>query len=158
MPFQVQKARMDDVPQIHKLINFFADRGEMLARPLSEIYENLRDYFVVKSGDEVLGGVALGIMWRDLAEVKSLAVLEKMQHQRMGEALVKACLDEAKALDIETVFCLTYKPKFFEKQGFDYIDKEELPRKVWGECYRCPKYPDCDEIAMIYHLKPDKKG
>jgi amino-acid N-acetyltransferase len=157
MPFQVQKARMDDVSQMHKLINFFADRGEMLARPLSEIYENLRDYFVVKNGDEVLGCVALGIMWRDLAEVKSLAVLEKMQHQGMGDAMVKACMNEAKALDIETVFCLTYKPKFFEKQGFDYIEKEELPRKVWGECYRCPKYPDCDEIAMIYHLQPAKK-
>lgn len=157
MQIQVQKARMDDVPQIHKLINFFADRGEMLARPLSEIYENLRDYFVVRNGDEVLGCVALGIMWRDLAEVKSLAVLEKVQHRGIGVALVKACMDEAKALGIDTVFCLTYKPVFFEKQGFSYIEKEELPRKVWGECYRCPKYPDCDEIAMIYYLKPETK-
>jgi amino-acid N-acetyltransferase len=148
---------MNDVPQIQKLINFFADRGEMLARPLSEIYENLRDYFVVRNEDEILGCVALGIMWRDLAEVKSLAVLVKAQRQGMGEALVKACIDEALSLDIDTVFCLTYKPKFFEKQEFDYIDKEELPRKVWGECYRCPKYPDCDEIAMIRHLKPQKK-
>ncbi len=158
MPFKVEKARMVDVPQIHKLINFFADRGEMLARPLSEIYENLRDYFVVKSGDEILGCVALGIMWRDLAEVKSLAVLEQVQRQGIGQSLVDACMEEAKILDVDTVFCLTYKPLFFEKQGFGYIEKEELPRKVWGECYRCPKYPDCDEIAMVYHLKPEKKG
>ena len=153
MQIQVQKARMCDVPQMHKLINYFADKGEMLARPLSEIYENLRDYFVVRSGDEVLGCVALGIMWQDLAEVKSLAVVEPAQRRGIGEALVTACLNEAKALDIDTVFCLTYKPGFFEKQGFDYIEKEELPRKVWGECYRCAKYPDCDEIAMIYKFE-----
>ena len=157
MQIQVQKARMDDVPQIHKLINFFADRGEMLARPLSEIYENLRAYFVVRNGDEVLGCVALGIMWRDLAEVKSLAVLEKVQHRGIGDALVRSCMEEARALDIDTVFCLTYKPLFFEKQGFSYIEKEELPRKVWGECYRCAKYPDCDEISMIYYLKPETR-
>jgi amino-acid N-acetyltransferase len=158
MPFPVQKAKLADVPQVHKLINYFADRGEMLARPLSEIYENLRGFFVIKNGDEVVGCVALGIMWRDLAEVKSLAVLETRQRQGMGEALVKACLIEARALDIDTVFCLTYKPGFFEKQGFTLIEKEELPRKVWGECYRCSKYPDCDEIAMIYHLKPGNQG
>jgi amino-acid N-acetyltransferase len=152
MSLKVQKASMSDVPQIHKLINYFADRGEMLARPLSEIYENLRGFFVINNGNEVLGCVALGIMWRDLAEVKSLAVLENMQHQGIGAMLVKACIDEAKNLGIDDVFCLTYKPQFFEKQGFACIEKEELPRKVWGECYRCSKYPDCDEIAMIRHL------
>ncbi len=157
MQIRVQKARMDDVPQMHKLINYFADRGEMLARPLSEMYENLRDYFVVKNGDEVIGVVALGIMWRDLAEVKSLAVLESSQRHGIGKALVKACLDEAKAIDIDTVFCLTYKPEFFKKQGFNLVEKEELPRKVWGECYRCPKYPDCDEISMILYLKPEAR-
>jgi amino-acid N-acetyltransferase len=156
MEIQVQKARMVDVPQMQKLINCFADRGEMLARPLSEIYENLRDYFVVREGDEVMGVVALGIMWRDIAEVKSLAVLESLQHKGIGQALVSACIDEARALDIPTVFCLTYKPGFFDKQGFALVDKEELPRKVWGECYRCAKYPDCDEIAMIKYLKPKK--
>jgi len=155
MEFQVQKARMCDVPQMHRLINFFADRGEMLARPLSEIYENVRDFFVVKNDDEVVGCVALGIMWRDLAEVKSLAVMEPSQHHGIGKALVEACMNEALALEIDTVFCLTYKPGFFEKQGFAVVEKEELPRKVWGECYRCPKYPDCDEIAMISYLKKE---
>ena len=152
MPIQVKKARIDDVPQLHKLINYFAERGEMLARPLSELYENVRDFFVVKDGDRVLGCGALGIMWSDLAEVKSVAVLENDQRHGIGRAIVKACLNEAKELGIPTVFCLTYKPAFFEKMGFSLVDKEKLPRKVWGECYRCPKYPDCDEIAMILTL------
>ncbi|MFH0846629.1 MAG: N-acetyltransferase [Chloroflexota bacterium] len=156
MPIRVDKARISDVPQMHRLINYFANKGEMLARPISELYENVRGFFVVREGDKVLGCIALGVMWEDLAEIKSLAVLEEYQGQGIGETLVKACLKDAQKLDITTVFCLTYKPTFFEKQGFSLINKDTLPRKVWGECYRCPKYPDCDEIALIYHLRPAK--
>ena len=158
MEVRVQKAKISDVPQMHKLINYFADRGEMLARPLSELYENVRDFFVVKEGDKVLGCGNLGIMWSYLAEVKSVAVLEEYQKKGIGEAIVKACIKDARELGIPTVFCLTYKPEFFKKMGFTLVDKEVLPRKVWGECYRCPKYPDCDEIAFIYYLTRKKKG
>ena len=152
MRIRVQKAKISDVPQLHKLINFFADKGEMLPRPLSELYENVRDFFVVKEADKVLGCGAVGIMWSDLAEVKSVAVLEEHQKKGIGKAIVQACIEDAKALGIPTIFCLTYKPDFFKKMGFTLVDKEVLPRKVWGECYRCPKYPDCDEIAFIYYV------
>ena len=148
-----EKARVSDVPQMQQLINYFADKGEMLARSLSEIYENIRDYFVIRQGERVIACVALHVSWSDLAEIKSLAVAEDCQQQGIGNQLVAACLKETKELGIPTIFCLTYKPAFFEKCGFSQVDKVELPRKVWGECYRCPKYPDCDEVALIYHLK-----
>ena len=147
-----EKAKVSDVPQMHKLINSFADRDEMLARSLSEIYENIRDYFVVRQGERVIACVALHVSWSDLAEIKSLVVAEDSQQQGIGDQLVEACLKEAKELGIPTVFCLTYKPAFFEKGGFSQVDKAELPHKVWGECYRCPKFPDCDEVALIYHV------
>jgi amino-acid N-acetyltransferase len=149
----VEKARIKDVTQMHQLVNSFADKGEMLARSLSEIYENIRDYFVVRQGERVVACVALHVSWSDLAEIKSLAVAEDSQEQRIGARLVEACLKEAKELGIPTVFCLTYKPAFFEKVGFSQLDKIELPHKVWGECYRCPKFPNCDEVALIYHLE-----
>ena len=149
---RVEKARISDVPQMHKLINFFADRGEMLARPLSEIYENIRDFFVIREGERVIACAALHISWSDLAEVKSLAVAEDRQKQGIGDQLIKACLKEARGLGLPVVFCLTYKPGFFEKMGFTQTDKMELPHKVWNECYRCPKFPNCDEIALICHL------
>ncbi|MBA7676388.1 Amino-acid acetyltransferase [subsurface metagenome] len=148
-----EKARVSDVPQMHKLINSFADKGEMLARSLSEIYENIRDYFVVRQGERVITCVALHVSWSDLAEIKSLVVAEDCQQQGIGARMMAACLREAKELGIPTIFCLTYKPAFFEKFGFSQVDKAELPRKVWGECYRCPKFPNCDEVALIYHLK-----
>jgi len=150
---KVEKARISDATQMHKLINYFADKDEMLARPLSEIYENIRDYFVVKQGKQVIACAALHVSWLDLAEVKSVAVAEDSQRQGIGDQLVDACLREAKELGIDTVFCLTNKPAYFEKLGFSQIDKMKLPHKVWAECYRCPKFPNCDEVGLIYHSK-----
>ena len=125
----------------------------MLARSLSEIYENIRDYFVLRQGERVIACAALHISWADLAEIKSVAVAEDSHRQGLGAQLVEACLKEAKALGIPTVFCLTYQPTFFETFGFCQVDKMELPRKIWTECYRCPKFPDCDEVALIYHME-----
>lgn len=153
MAFKVEKAKIGDATQIHKLINHFADKNEMLARPLSEIYENIRDYFVIRQDERVIACAALHINWADLTEIKSLVVSEESQQQGLGNQLVDACLKEAKGLGISTVFCLTYQPAFFAKCGFSQIDKVELPHKVWGECYRCSQFPNCDEVALIYHLE-----
>jgi amino-acid N-acetyltransferase len=149
----VEKAKITDVPQMHQLINYFADRGEMLPRPLSELYENIRDYFVIRQGERVIACAALHISWSDLAEIKSLAVAKDLQRQSIGTQLVEACLNEAREIGVATVFCLTYQPAFFEKFGFGQRDRMELPRKVWTECYRCPKFPNCDEVALIHNVK-----
>ena len=150
---KVEKARISDVPEIQRLINYFADKGLMLARPLSEIYENIRDYFVIRRDERVIACAALHISWSDLAEIKSVAVDEENQRQGIGDQIIRACLKEADELGIATVFCLSYTPAFFKKLGFTQVDKMELPRKVWTECYRCPKFPDCDEVALVYHSK-----
>jgi amino-acid N-acetyltransferase len=149
----VEKARINDAPRMHELINYFAEKGEMLARSLSEIYENIRDYLVVRENGEVMACAALHVSWSDLAEIKSMAVAEDKQRQGIGNQLVEACLGEAEKLGIATVFCLTYKPAFFEKHGFSQVDKMELPQKVWTECYRCPKFPNCDEVALTRRME-----
>src|SRR3712207_9182640 len=112
----VEKATMADVEQIHAVITHFADRDEMLHRPLNEIYENLRDFWVARIDGEFLGCVALHLLWVDIAELKSLAVREDRQMKGVGAALVGACLEEARRIGLPRVFALTYKPGFFEKQ------------------------------------------
>ena len=149
---RIDKATMADAPQIQGLVSSFAAIGEMLPRPLAEIYEHLRDFFVVREDGKVVGAAALHIMWEDLAEVRSLAVVENNQERGMGLLLVNACLEEARRLGILTVFALTQQPAFFEKVGFRQADMMSLPRKVWGECFRCPKFPNCDEIALTIDL------
>jgi len=136
---------------MHKLINDYANKGEMLPRPLSELYEDIRDYFVVKEGEQVVACAALHVSWSDLAEVRSMAVTEDSKKKGLGAGLLSACIKEAGELGINTIFCFTYQPEFFRRYEFVDIDKMELPRKVWTDCFRCPKFPNCDETALIYH-------
>ncbi|MSQ41900.1 MAG: N-acetyltransferase [Dehalococcoidia bacterium] len=150
----VERATVRDVAGIHELVNFWAAKGELLPRTLGETYENLRDFFVVREGDRVVGCVALHIMWADLAEVRSLAVTEDRQSQGYGGVLVNACVEEGRGLGLSSLFALTYRPGFFERLGFVQADVMSLPRKVWNECYRCPKFPGCEEIAMTLELRP----
>jgi amino-acid N-acetyltransferase len=153
MGHQLRKARMADVAAIHRLVNSFADRGEMLPRSLSEIYENLRDYLVVGNEGQIVACGACHVTWEDLAEVKALAVEQGHQRQGLGTRLLSACLEEAKELGVSTIFALTYCPEFFEKRGFRRVEKSSLPQKVWAECIRCSKFPDCGEIALICRLE-----
>ena len=148
------KAEIADAQAIHDLVNLYAQRGDMLPRTMGEVYENLRDFFVVRdpADDRFFGCVALHIVWADMAEVKSLAVPEDAQARGLGSLLVNAAVDEARAIGVERVFALTYRPAFFERLGFVQADVMTLPRKVWNECYRCPKFPSCNEIALVREL------
>jgi amino-acid N-acetyltransferase len=149
MTARLRKARTVDVPAMQRLINGFADRGAMLHRSLTELYENIRDFFVIEEAGEVVGCAALHVSWKDLAELKSLAVAEAAQGRGYGRRLIQACVDEAGEIGIARVFALTYVPELFVKMDFQVVDKALLPRKVWTECVYCPKFPDCGEIAVI---------
>jgi amino-acid N-acetyltransferase len=148
----IRKAQIGDVKEIQKLLMTFASRGDMLSRSLSEIYESLRDYYVYMDAETLVGVAALHIVWDDLAEVRSVAVAEDAGRKGIGSQLVQACIVEARQIGLRRIFCLTYKPEFFGKHGFRLVDKSELPHKVWGDCIKCPKFPDCDENAMILDL------
>lgn len=148
----LRKAQIKDVKEIQKLLTHFASRGDMLSRSLSELYECIRDFYVFEEEGKLLGTTALHIVWEDLAEVRSVAVAEEAGRKGIGTQLVASCLEEARQLGLRRVFCLTYKPQFFGKFGFRIVDKSELPHKVWGDCMKCVKFPDCDEIAMILDL------
>jgi amino-acid N-acetyltransferase len=150
---QAVKAEIHDARDIHDLINLYAQRGDMLPRTMGEVFENLRDFFVVREASgEFLGCAALHIVWADLAEIKSLAVRELAQGRGVGSVLVEAAVTEAGNIGLERVFALTYRPAFFERLGFVQANVMTLPRKVWNECYRCPKFPSCNEIALVREL------
>ncbi|MBD3384904.1 N-acetyltransferase [candidate division KSB1 bacterium] len=149
----LRKAKIKDVPNIIQLINQYAANGEMLARSRIQLYNSLRDFMVIEENNTIIGCGALNIVWEDIAEIRSLAITPDQIGKGYGREIVEYFLQEARDLELPTVFTLTYKPGFFEKLGFQIVDKKELPHKVWKDCINCPHFPDCDEIAMIRNLK-----
>lgn len=150
----IRKAKIKDIKAIHGLLQEYGNKGQLLPRPLSKLYDHLRDFsvFVNDSDDSVIGCCALQICWEGLAEIRSLAVHSLHQGRKIGAKLTEAALEEAAAFEINKIFTLTYHPEFFKKYGFYQIDISQLPLKIWGDCLLCVKFPDCDEIAMIKEM------
>jgi amino-acid N-acetyltransferase len=148
----IRKAILQDARQIHKLLLNYAKDGLVLPRSLMDIFEAIRDFYVFVEDERVVGAAALNICWEDLAEVRSLVVDENHNGRGIGRYLVEACIAEARQLGIGRVFALTYQQTFFEKLGFQVIEKSELPQKIWGDCIKCAKFPECDEIALSLSL------
>lgn len=149
----IRPATVYDVPRIQEIINSHAELGKMLFKSLAQLYEDLRDFAVFEEGGRVVGCVGLTIIWADMAEVRSLAVDGSCRGRGIGRRLVEWTLEEARRLHIRKVMALTYEQAFFEKLGFQVVDKETLPLKVWSDCVRCPKQLGCDEIAVICVLE-----
>ncbi len=150
----IRKAKITDVREIQKLIERSAKKGEMLPRSLSELYDNLRDYvvFLEENGEKIIGTCAMHICWEDLAEIRSLVVEEEYHRRGIGSKLIEICLSEAISLGIYRIFALTYKPDFFQKHGFKVVDKSALPHKIWADCVKCVKFPECDEVAVLLEV------
>ena len=144
-----RSAKITDVKAIHALISSYAERDRMLFRSMADIYENLQAFTVAEVNDGVVGCCALEIIWSDLAEIKSLAVDEASKEKGIGKMLVAAALEQAGRLGVPKVFALTLEPEFFEKLGFQVVEKKMLPMKVWSDCARCPKQEHCDETAVV---------
>jgi len=149
---KIRKAHISDIKEIQKLVNEFARKEQMIPRSMNELYENVRDFVVADEKDGIVGACALHVLWDDLAEVRSLAVKKEFQKKGIGRKMVRSCIKEAKGLGIKRVFVLTYQPEFFKQMNFKDTDKASLPQKIWGDCIRCPKFPECDEHALIRNV------
>jgi amino-acid N-acetyltransferase len=149
---QARPATLADVPAMQSLINGFAAQNRMLFRSKEELIEFIHEYVVAHAGDRLVGVCGLHPVAGGLAEVRGLAVAEDAGGRGVGRALVEGCLARARELGIAKVYTLTLVPGFFERLGFVRVDKSTLHLKVWYECYRCPKFANCDEIAMVRPL------
>lgn len=143
-----RKAKMSDVENLHQLITDFANKGFMLPRSRNTLYESLREFIIIEDQGQLVGTGALHIIWDDLAEIRALAIKTEYHHQGIGKQLIARLLKEAGEMDIHRVFALTYQVEFFKKCGFKEVSKDDMPHKIWKECIDCPKFPNCDEVAM----------
>ena len=148
----MRPAVMEDAERILELVNYYAGQGDMLPRTAGDIYERIRDFVVLEEDGKLIGCGALRVYWKDLGEIRSLALEPAKRRQGYGHWLVQHLLEEAGRLGLKRVFALTYQVEFFARQGFTSIEKEALPHKIWTDCVICPKSAHCDEIAMITYL------
>jgi amino-acid N-acetyltransferase len=149
----IRVANFEDLLKIQELINTYASKGEMLSLGYNEIAERILEFVVWEENNKILGCCALHPSWEYLAEIRSLAVNETAKGKGIGRKLVEYCLDTAKHIKAKKVFALTYQVNFFKKLGFEIIEKEKLPQKIWSDCIKCIKFPNCDEIAVIMEME-----
>lgn len=148
----VRKASMADIHRLLKLINGYAAQGIMLPRTEFEMSENIRDFTLVFSGDELVGCGALHFYTPTSGEVRSLAVDPDAKSRGIGRIIVEALEREARDCGLHIIFAFTYVTGFFEKLGFEQVERGELPLKAWKDCLRCPKFSCCDETAVVKYL------
>jgi len=153
---KVRSAKISDASTICSLINQYAEEDKMLFRSMADIYENLQSFSVAELDGKVVGCCSLQIIWSDLAEIKSLAVDKANTGAGAGKMLVGTAVEQASRLGIPRIFALTLRPDFFEKMGFQMVEKEALPMKVWSDCAKCPKQQNCDETAVIKTVESHK--
>ena len=149
----IRKASVDDVDAILKLVNYYAEKELLLRKNAFKVYTKLQNFYIAETEKKVVGCVSLVVLWKDLAEICSLAVDEQYLRKGIGKKLVNKCIENAKALKVTKIIALTYKDKFFEKMGFHFVDKNIFPRKLMWECLECPKLDECDELAYLMNLE-----
>ena len=148
----IRKAKIHDAKQIQQIVNKYAKNCEMLKVSLNDIYEKILEFIVFEEDGIIKGVCALHPTWSDSAEIRSLAVVEEYKRQKIGYSLVEYSLKWAKEVGFEKIFALTYRQDFFESCGFRKTEIDSLPKKIWTDCLKCPKYPECDETAVIIEI------
>ena len=150
----LRRALPSDVPGIARVMADYVQQGVLLPRPVSELYQCIREFHVAEKDGDVVACAALRLLWHDLGEVRSLAVRPDHHGNGLGALLVERTLADARSLGLPRVIALTREVSFFERCGFTVASRDNLPRKVWTDCVKCPRRHACDEVAVVLDLVP----
>ncbi len=154
----LRPAREEDIPAIVDLVNGYAAQNLMLPRNPEEVRRTLRTWIVAEADGRVVGCAALARLSPELAEIRSLAVAPEYTGRGIGGRIVQALVEVARKEGIRQVAALTLRQSFFERQGFQVVDRWDLSPKIWSECVYCPKFHRCDEIAVAMTLVPEEEN
>lgn len=151
-----RKATSQDVDALHDLIQGYAAQGIMLPRSREALARNIGNFVVADDAGKLVGCGSLLKLGSDLVEIRSLGIADGYKGQGIGSKIVNALMAEAEEQRIPKVMALTYEVAFFQKNGFQVVDMEIFPEKVWTDCVNCAKQHNCDEIAVLklIELKP----
>lgn len=154
----VVRAVTKDVSGIRALVEPQAGKRILLAKEVVSYYESLHDFRVVRDEQGVVIGCgALHVMWEDLAEVRTLTVREDRLGVGLGSAILRSLLDDARAVGVQRVFCLTFETDFFSRHGFEPIEGIPVEQNVYAELLR--SYDEgVAEFLDLERVKPNTLG
>jgi amino-acid N-acetyltransferase len=150
MTYLIRTASAEDAESIYKLIKYYAEKGVILERPMDDILENINNFLVAVSDGKIIGSITHYDYGTNLKEVRSLAVDETFQNIGIGKKLLEELIRLARTENQGKIFTLTYRPDFFERNGFVAVPKDDFPEKIWKDCDKCKDKDNCGETALMY--------
>lgn len=154
MKISFSNATYDDVEYIFKIIQEYSSKGIILGREKEDILDSIHTFRVAKINNSIAGIISYYDYDQNLKEIRSLIVKKSLQNSGIGAQLVTLLVEYLQnSFNNVRIFVLTYLPAFFEKQGFEIIEKDLLPEKIWKDCQNCKSKDNCQEIALILNYK-----
>ena len=151
----VRHAELKDVQRICELLKIYSEQHIVLARDEADVAFYLKNFTVCEVDGIVQGCSALRDFGNELYEVRSLVVAPDMKGQGIGRKMIEYQLKVfADTVKTVRIFALTYQVEFFRRMGFNVVEKELFPEKIWSDCVKCSKREKCDEIAVLYEINP----
>ncbi len=154
---EVRPARTSDIKGIHSLIANFASDGRMLQKETVTLYESVQEFMVAVEDGHVVGCGALHVLWEDLAEVRSVAISEKLRGKGIGNQILENIIKRAYELGLSRIFCLTFETKFFGRHGFQEIQGTPVEPEVYAQLLK--SYDSgVAEFLDLESVKPNTLG
>lgn len=163
MSVTVRPARTADVESIETLIEPLVRERILLGKDPVVLYESIQQFVVAEDSGVVVGCGALHVMWRDLAEIRTVAVAGSHRGKGVGRTILDSLEQQARALGVTRLFCLTFETTFFESRGFTAMGEvgEDAPDLVSADVYaELVRSPDegIAEFLDLARVKPNTLG
>ena len=153
----IRPARTSDIRAIRAIIDTYVLGRRLLAKETVTLYETVQEFTVAEIDDEIVGCGALHVLWEDLAEVRTVAVLEKMRGHGVGNAIIENIVDRARLIGIDRIFCLTFETEFFARNGFSVLEGTPVEPEVYQQLLR--SYDEgIAEFLDLERVKPNTLG
>ena len=157
MSISIRPAKTSDIKAIRAIIDTYSLQRRLLSKETVMLYEDVQEFFVAEKDNKVIGCGALHVLWEDLGEVRTVAVVEEFRGQNIGHQIMSAIIDRAQSLGLKRLFCLTFETGFFGKHGFTEIHGAPVEPEVYQQLLR--SYDEgIAEFLDLESVKPNTLG
>jgi amino-acid N-acetyltransferase len=157
MSVVIRPARTTDIKAIRQIIDMYTLQRRLLAKETVTLYEDVQEFVVAELDRKIIGCGALHVLWEDLGEVRTVAVIEEHRGKKIGHEILTTIIERAKKLGLKRLFCLTFETSFFGSHGFKEITGAPVEAEVYQQLLR--SYDEgIAEFLDLESVKPNTLG